>query len=86
MAFKVKFTEKQEKLEEYETSDAYDFLEGGVLSIAFGNEEQWTEYHAPGRWVQVTAEPNHPLVALAVIPMCGFSRTADPATAALKTG
>jgi hypothetical protein len=57
MAFKMRFTEKQD---EYETSDAYDFLEGGVLSITFGNEAQWTEYHAPGRWMQVTAEPNHP--------------------------
>jgi hypothetical protein len=59
MAFKVRFFEKQDKLNEYETGDVYDFLEGGVLAISFANEAQWTEYYAPGRWVQVIAEPNH---------------------------
>ena len=58
MAFKVLFTEKQEN--DYDTGDMYDFLEGGVLSIAYAaNKAKWTEYHAPGTWVQVTAEPRH---------------------------
>ena len=32
MAFKVRFTDK---LNDYDTGDTYDFLEGGVLSIAY---------------------------------------------------
>jgi len=60
MAFKVGFTEKQDKPYEYDTGDVYDFLEGGVLSIAYAaNKAKWTEYHAPGKWVRVVAEPNH---------------------------
>ncbi|MFZ1161676.1 hypothetical protein [Mycobacterium sp.] len=60
MAFKVRFTDKQETLNEYDTGDVYDFLEGGVLSIAYAaNKAKWTEYHAPGRWVQVVAESGH---------------------------
>ncbi len=59
MAFRVKFTENQAKPDEYETGDVYNFIEGGVLAIKFGNEAKWTEYYAPGRWVQVIAEPNH---------------------------
>lgn len=59
MAFRVKFTEKQDKLDEYETADSYSIIEGGVLAIKFGDEAKWTEYYPPGRWVQVIAEPNH---------------------------
>jgi hypothetical protein len=59
MAFKVRFTEKQEKPDDYETDDVYDFLEGGVLSIAFTNDAKWTQYYAPGSWVQVSADQNH---------------------------
>ncbi len=60
MTFKVRFTEKQDKLDEYDTGDVFDFLEGGVLSIAYAaNKAKATEYHAPGRWVQVVAEPHH---------------------------
>jgi hypothetical protein len=32
MAFKVRFTEDRDRMSDYDTGDAYDFLEGGVLS------------------------------------------------------
>ncbi|MGA9491226.1 MAG: hypothetical protein WBV80_13395 [Mycobacterium sp.] len=57
MAFKVRFTDK---FNDYDTGDAYDFLEGGVLSIAYAaNKAKSTEYHAAGQWLQVIAEPRH---------------------------
>ena len=60
MAFKVRFTEALDKPYDDDTGDVYDFLEGGVLSIAYAaNKAKWTEYHAPGTWVRVVAEPHH---------------------------
>lgn len=60
MAFRVRFHEHQDAPTEYDSNDAFDFLEGGVLSIAYAaNKAKWTEYYPPGRWVQVYAEPNH---------------------------
>jgi hypothetical protein len=58
MAFKVRFTGSK-KPTDFDTDDVYDFHDGGVLSITFANEAKWTEYHAPQRWEQVTAEPDH---------------------------
>ncbi|TXI50195.1 hypothetical protein [Mycolicibacter arupensis] len=57
MAFKVKFAQNTEK--DYSDDDKYDFEDGGVLKITFGNTAQWTEYHAPGTWEQVLAEHDH---------------------------
>lgn len=60
MAFKVRFTEERDGTNDYDTGDVYDFLDGGVLSIAYApNKSKWTEYHAPGTWVRVAAEPRH---------------------------
>jgi hypothetical protein len=60
MAFKVRFTEDRDRMSDYDTGDVCDFLEGGVLSIAYAaNKAKWTEYHGPGTWVRVAAEPNH---------------------------
>lgn len=59
MAFNVTFG-KQAKPNEYKDGDSYSFLDGGVLSITYGDGRRWTEYHAPGKWEQVTAEPDHP--------------------------
>jgi hypothetical protein len=60
MAFKVRFSQAQDKPNDYDTGDVYNFLDGGVLSIAFAaNKAKWTEYHAPGTWLQVVAEANH---------------------------
>jgi hypothetical protein len=58
MAFNVRF-EKTGDPKEYANDDVYAFLEGGVLSITYGDNAKWTEYHPPGTWAQVTAEPNH---------------------------
>jgi hypothetical protein len=60
MAFKVRFTEERDSMNDYDTGDMYDFLDGGVLSIAYAaNKAKWTEYHGPGTWVRVAAEPHH---------------------------
>jgi hypothetical protein len=60
MAFKVRFAEERTGFIDYDTGDVYDFLDGGVLSIAYAaKKSKWTEYHAPGTWVRVAAEPNH---------------------------
>ena len=60
MAFKVRFTEERDRMSDYDTGDVYDFLEGGVLSIAYAaNKAKWTEYHGPGTWVRVAAESHH---------------------------
>lgn len=49
----------------YDTEDIYQFLEGGVLAVRSADRppltpQKWTEYYAPHKWEQVTAEPNHP--------------------------
>ena len=60
MAFKVRFSEERDRMSDYDTGDVYDFLEGGVLSIAYApNKANWTEYHGPGTWVRVAAEAHH---------------------------
>jgi hypothetical protein len=60
MAFKVRFSEERDRMSDYDTGDVYEFLEGGVLSIAYApNKAKWTEYHGPGTWVRVAAEPRH---------------------------
>lgn len=59
MAFQVRYTEKGMSTN-YDTQDSYDFLEGGVLAITFGDESKWSEYVAPGNWFQVTASNDHP--------------------------
>jgi hypothetical protein len=60
MAFKVRFTEEWDRMSDYDTGDVYDFLGGGVLSITYASSKaKWTEYHGPGTWVRVAAEPNH---------------------------
>jgi hypothetical protein len=60
MAFKVRFTEERDCMNDYDTGDVYDFLEGGVLSITYAsNKAKWTEYHRPGTWVRVAADANH---------------------------
>jgi len=60
MAFKVRFAEERTGFIDYDTGDVYEFLDGGVLSIAYAaKKSKWTEYHAPGTWVRVAAEPHH---------------------------
>ena len=44
---------------DYGAGVMYNFLEGGVLEIRHDDKTKWTEYYAPGRWAQVTADPNH---------------------------
>jgi hypothetical protein len=58
MAFKVRFT-GQPQPQDYGDDDGFEFLEGGVLAIHFGDEETWAEYHPPSKWEQVTADPDH---------------------------
>ena len=58
MAFKVRFS-GQAQPEDYGDDDGFEFLDGGVLAIHFGDEEKWAEYHPPAKWDQVTADPEH---------------------------
>ncbi len=58
MAFTVRFS-GQPQPQEYGDDDGFEFLDGGVLAIHFGDEESWAEYHPPTRWEQVTADPDH---------------------------
>ncbi len=57
MAFKVRFT-GQGQPQDYGDDDGFEFLEGGVLAIHFG-DEKWDEYHPPAKWDHVTADPDH---------------------------
>jgi hypothetical protein len=58
MAFKVRFA-GQPQPQDYGDDDGFEFLEGGVLAIHFGDEETEAEYHPPSKWEQVTADPDH---------------------------
>jgi hypothetical protein len=58
MAFKVHFT-GQAHPQEFGDEDGFEFLEGGVLAIHFGDEETWAQYHPPAKWDQVSADPDH---------------------------
>ncbi|GFG51458.1 hypothetical protein [Mycolicibacterium agri] len=58
MAFKVRFS-GQGQFQDYGDDDGFEFLDGGVLAIHFGDEEKWSEYHPPAMWEQVTADPEH---------------------------
>ncbi len=58
MAFTVRFS-GQAQPTEFGDEDGYEFLEGGVLAIHFGDEETWAQYHPPTGWELITAEPDH---------------------------
>lgn len=58
MAFTVRFS-GQPQPQDYGDDDGFEFLEGGVLAIHFGDEEKWAEYHPPAKWEQVSADPDH---------------------------
>lgn len=57
MAFKVRFSGQAQQ--DYGDDDGFEFLDGGVLAIYFGDEEKWAEYHPPSKWDQVSADPDH---------------------------
>ena len=72
MAFKVRFSEAQDKLNDYDRGDVYSFVEDGVLCIAYAAKKaKWTEYDAPGTWAHVVAEARH------MPGQSGYSTTAD---------
>ena len=58
MAFKVRFS-GQAQSQDFGDDDGFEFLEGGVLAIHFGDEETWAQFHPPTKWEQVTADPDH---------------------------
>jgi hypothetical protein len=58
MAFKVRFS-GQGQPRDYGDDDGFEFLDGGVLAIHFGDETTWSEYHPPTKWDEVTADPDH---------------------------
>jgi hypothetical protein len=58
MAFKVRFS-GQSQSQDFGDDDGFEFLDGGVLAIHFGDEETWTQFHPPTKWEQVTADPDH---------------------------
>ena len=58
MAFKVRFS-GQDLPQDYGDDDGFEFLEGGVLAIHFGDVTKWSEFHPPAKWDYVTAEPDH---------------------------
>lgn len=58
MAFRVHFT-GQTQPQDFGDEDGFEFLDGGVLAIHFGDEETWAQYHPPAKWDQVTADPDH---------------------------
>ncbi|SHV28127.1 Uncharacterised protein [Mycobacteroides abscessus subsp. abscessus] len=51
MGFKVRFQGRADETE----GQWYEYLDGGVLAIHFGNE-RWSEYYPPGVWVQLTTD------------------------------
>jgi hypothetical protein len=58
MAFNVLFS-GQSQPEDYGDDDGFEFLEGGVLAIHFGDETTWSEYYPPAKWDRVTGDPDH---------------------------
>ena len=58
MAFQVRFS-GQGQSQDYGDDDGFEFLEGGVLAIHFGDETRWSEFHPPTKWDQVSADPDH---------------------------
>ncbi len=58
MAFKVRFS-GQAQPQDYGDDDGFEFLDGGVLAIHFGDEQTWTEFYPPAKWDQVAADPDH---------------------------
>jgi hypothetical protein len=56
MAFKVRFSEERDRMSDYDTGDVYEFLEGGVLSIAY----------APNKAKNVIAQPDRSRQAVPV--------------------
>jgi hypothetical protein len=58
MAFKVRFS-GQAQSQDFGDEDGFEFLDGGVLAIHFGDEETWAQFHPPTKWEQVTADPDH---------------------------
>jgi hypothetical protein len=58
MAFTVRFS-GQPRPQDYGDDDGFEFLDGGVLAIHFGDEDKWAEYHPPAKWEQVSAAPDH---------------------------
>ena len=58
MAFKVRFS-GQAQPQDYGDDDGFEFLDGGVLAIHFGDEKTWAEFYPPAKWDQVTADPDH---------------------------
>jgi hypothetical protein len=58
MAFKVRFS-GQGQSQDYGDDDGFEFLEGGVLALHFDDETQWSEFHPPAKWDQVSADPDH---------------------------
>ena len=57
MAFKVHFS-GQAQPQDFGDDDGFEFLDGGVLAIHFGDEETWAQYHPPAKWEQLTADPD----------------------------
>jgi hypothetical protein len=58
MAFTVRFS-GQSQSQDFGDDDGFEFLDGGVLAIHFGDQETWTQFHPPTKWEQVTADPDH---------------------------
>ena len=58
MAFKVHFS-GQTQPQDFGDDDGFEFLEGGVLALHFGDEETWAQYHPATKWEQITADPDH---------------------------
>ena len=58
MAFKVHFS-GQAQPQDFGDDDGFEFLEGGVLAIHFGDEETWAQFHPPTKWDHVIADPDH---------------------------
>jgi hypothetical protein len=58
MAFTVRFS-GQPQPQNYGEDDGFEFLDGGVLAIHFGDETRRAEFYPPAKWDQVTADPDH---------------------------